>query len=200
MEIYGQTEKTEVTESDLGSLDLSNPRSSYPEGKRFCEMMCVAYAAQYGLPAKIARLAQTFGAGVSKDDARVFAQFARSAIAGKDIELHTEGTSRGNYCYTADAVRGLLNILLKGETGHAYNISNPAASVTIREMADLVADGVCGGRIGVAVRIPGDTGKRGYAPYAGFVLNADKLKSLGWAPKYGLDEMYRRMLADWRGI
>jgi nucleoside-diphosphate-sugar epimerase len=179
MEVYGRTDLREVRESDLGYLDLSDPRSGYPESKRFCKTLCVAYARQHGLPAKIARLAQTFGAGTPKDDTRVFAQFARSAMAGECMELHTEGKSRGNYCDTADAARGLLTILLKGKDGEAYNVVNPAASVTIREMAERVANEVCGGDVEVIVRVPEDIGKRGYAPDVGFTLNADKLSALG---------------------
>ena len=199
MEVYGQTQLREVREGDLGYINLANPRSSYPESKRLCEVLCVAYAAQHGVPTKIARLAQTFGAGSPMDDTRVFAQFARSAVAGESIVLHTEGKSRGNYCYTSDAVLGLLAVLLKGKPGEAYNIANPGASATIREMAELVADKVCGGNIKVVVSKAEDTGKLGYAPDTGYVLNADKLKALGWIPTYGLEEMYRRMIADWRG-
>ena len=198
MEVYGQTGLREVSESDLGYLDLSNPRSSYPESKRYCETLCAAYAARHGLPIKIARLSQTFGAGTPKDDRRVFAQFASSAIDMRDIELHTEGKSRGNYCYISDTVRALLTILLKGANGEAYNIANPEASATIREMAELVANKICGGKICVTVNIPQDINKLGYAPDTGFVMNANKLKALGWVPKYGLEEMYRRMIADWQ--
>jgi len=198
MEVYGQTGMHEVREKDLGFLDLSNPRSSYPESKRLCESMCAAYAKQYDIPVKIVRLAQTFGAGTDKNDTRVFAQFARSAIAGNDIELHTEGKSRGNYCYTSDAVCALLTVLLKGRNGETYNAANPAASMTIRQMADLVANDVFDGKIKAVVNTPEDIDGRGYAPDVGYTLNVDKLMALGWTPKYGLDEMYRRLVADWQ--
>jgi nucleoside-diphosphate-sugar epimerase len=197
MEVYGQTELAEVRETDLGVIDLTNPRSSYPESKRFCESLCVAYAKQYGVPIKIARPAQTFGAGTSKDDLRVFAQFARSAVNGKDITLHTEGKSRGNYCYTADTVSGLLYVLLMGNACEAYNIANPEASATIREMAEMVAKEVGDSKIKVIVAIPKDIAERGYAPDVGYRLNADKLKALGWQPQYGLTDMYMRMIEDW---
>ena len=200
MEVYGQTGELEIKEDDLGYLSLSDPRSSYPESKRYCEMLCNAYAAQYGINVKTARLAQTFGAGTSRSDTRVFAQFAKSALAYEDIELHTEGRSQGNYCYISDTVRALLTILLKGERSEAYNVANPAARATIREMAEMVAGELCSGRISVRVSVPNDISKRGYAPSAAYALNADKLAALGWSPKYGLDEMYRRMLADWRGV
>jgi nucleoside-diphosphate-sugar epimerase len=199
MEVYGQIELAQVKETDLGYLDLSNPRSSYPESKRLCESLCVAYSAQCGVPVKIARLAQTFGAGTAQANTRVFAQFARSAMAGENITLHTEGKSRGNYCYLADAVRGLLTLLLNGANGQAYNIANPDASVTIREMAELVASEIGHGRVKMVVEVPSDIEKRGYKPYVGFALNVDKLKALGWQPQYGLAAMYKRMIADWQG-
>ncbi len=198
MEVYGQTDLPEVAESDLGYLDLSNPRSSYPESKRLCEALCTAWANQYGLPVKIARLAQTFGAGTPRDDTRIFGQFARSVLAGSDIELHTEGKSRGNYCYISDSVRALFTILIKGKDIEAYNIANPSASVTIREMAEIIAKDVYDGNIKVVLKAATDTHKYGYASETGYRLNIDKLKALGWIYKYGLSDMYRRMLADWQ--
>ena len=92
MEIYGQPmTEGRTTEKELGYIDISSVRSCYPESKRMCECLCNAYAAQYGLNVKSARLAQTFGAGILPTENRVFAQFARSAISGDDIVLHTTG-------------------------------------------------------------------------------------------------------------
>lgn len=200
MEAYGITDPklSAIHENDLGYIDLKNPRSCYPESKRICESLCSCYFSQYGIPVKIARLAQTFGAGSAKDDPRVFAQFARSVIAGEDIVLHTEGKSCGNYCYISDAVRGLLLLLLKGENGEAYNIANPDASVTIREMAGIVAEKVCGGAVSVILRVPPDIAMRGYAPDGAMRMSADKINKLGWKPKYSLADMYNRMIADWQ--
>lgn len=198
MEVYGQNLSGIVTEKDLGFLDFLNPRSSYPESKRFCEMLCVSYTKQYNMPIKIARLAQTFGAGTSINDTRVFAQFARSKINGENIILHTEGLSRGNYCYTADAIRGLITLLLKGNDGEIYNISNPATSMTIREMAELVATKIGDSKGSVIINIPHDAEKLGYAPITKYKLSADKISALGWLPKYGLTEMYQRLIDDWR--
>ncbi len=198
MEVYGRAEKSEVCEDDLGYIDLTNPRSSYPESKRCCELLCTAYYTQFGVPVKTARLARTFGGGVSRSDTRVFAQFARGAVDGTDIVLHTEGKSVGNYCYIADAVRGLFTLLLKGENGQAYNIANPDASMTIRQMAELVAGEICHGKIKVVFSEPEDIKERGYLHDVGFVLNIDKIKKLGWLPKYGLRQMYERMIADWQ--
>ena len=197
MEVYGQGLNGDTDESKLGFIDLSNPRSSYPESKRFCEMLCTSYVTQFRTHVKIARLAQTFGAGTPRDDTRVFAQFARSAINGENIILHTEGKSRGNYCYTADSVRGLLTILLKGKNGDVYNVSNPVTSMTILEMAELVAREIGCGKISTSIDISESANKIGYAPISKYRLNVDKLMSLGWEPSYGLNEMYKRLVTDW---
>ncbi len=194
MEAYGSVgeEHAIVTEKDLGNIPIDSVRSSYPQSKRMCENLCYCHSQQYGTPIKVARLAQTFGAGVPKNDTRVFADFARKAMNKEDIILHTKGETIGNYCYLSDTVSALITILLKGGKGEIYNVSNPNNSVSIREMAEIVAD-----RAKVNVKyIPKEN--MGYASISRLTLNADKLNSLGWKPKYSLNEMYSRMMDDWR--
>ena len=196
MEAFGITDPSLecVREENLGYIDVMNVRSCYSEGKRICEVLCASYAHEYGVPVKVARLAQTFGAGVSKDEGRVFAQFAKSAMAGEDIVLHTKGESTGNYCYTADAVAGLLTILLKGQTGDVYTVANPKTTMQIKDMAQMVADTLSDGKTKVVFDIPEDALTYGYAPDVAMHLNSDKLQSLGWKPKYNLPEMYERLV------
>ena len=199
MEAFGITDPslTRIREEDLGYIDVTNVRSSYSEGKRICELLCASYAHEYGVPVKAARLAQTFGAGVPKSENRVFAQFIKSAMAGEDIVLHTKGESYGNYCYTADAIAGILTILLKGEHSNVYTVVNPGTTMQIRQMAQLVADNFSGGRSKVVFDIPLDAQTYGYAPDVTMHLCADKLMALGWEPKYDLTDMYRRMKESW---
>ena len=197
MEAFGITDPAleRVTEKDLGYIDILSVRSSYSEGKRICECLCAAYAAQYGVPVKIARLAQTFGAGVSRADGRVFAQFTKSCLEGRDIVLHTAGKSMGNYCYTADAVRGLLTIALRGENANAYTVVNPATSMQIRQVAQLVSDTLTQGQTKIIFDIPESALTYGYAPDVTMRLSGDKLMALGWQPEVDLPDMFRR-LAD----
>ncbi len=195
MEIYGQPLNPENTvEKDLGYVDLSAVRSCYPESKRMCECLCTAYASEYGLNVTCARLAQTFGAGILASENRVFAQFARSAIEGKDIVLHTTGESEGNYVYTRDAVSAILTLLLYGKKGEAYNIANEESHVTIRGMAELVAEKIAGGAIRVTVEIPEDSAQLGYAPKVRMRLDASRMRALGWKAEVGLLDSYRRMI------
>lgn len=199
MEMYGNPGLSEqrTDEEHLGQFALLKPRSCYPESKRLCENLCACYHAEYGVPVKIARLAQTFGAGVSREEGRVFAQFARAAIEGTDIVLHTRGRSFGNYCYTADAVCGILTILLRGENAQAYNVVNEAATMRIAEMAQLVAERIAGGRISVVFDIPESDTVYGYAQDVELRLSGARLRALGWEPIAApdMETMYRRMIA-----
>lgn len=199
MEIYGAADPTLdcVREENYGYVEPLNVRSCYPEGKRICECIMAAYHHEYGVNAKSARLCQIFGAGVAPDDTRVFAQFARSLINGEDIVLHTDGTSTGNYCYTADCVAGMLYILLLGENGQAYNVANEANHMLVKEMAALVAS-MSDGKTNVVFDIPEDALKYGYAPKVKVKLSGEKLRALGFEAKVELKEMYRRMIGSWQ--
>ncbi len=199
LEMYGITEEKDnpVSEDQLGYLDLTNVRSSYQEGKRAAEFLCTAYYHQKKVPVKIARLAQTFGPGVFESDKRVFSQFAHSVIDHKDIVLHTRGQSMGNYCYTADMIKGLFCILERGQDGQAYNVVNEENTMTIREMAELVARDLAGGGIKLIYDIPDSALVYGYAPEVRMRLSGSKLRALGWSPQLGLADMYRRMIDYW---
>ncbi len=195
MEIYGQpTVGGKTAEKDLGYVDIENVRSCYPEGKRMCECLCTAYAAQYGVNVISARLAQTFGAGILPTENRVFAQFARRVMRGENIVLHTTGESEGNYVYTADGIAAIMTLLVKGKAGEAYNIANEDSHITIRNMAELVAREIAGEKIQVVIDIPEDSVSLGYAPPVKMWLDASKMRELGWKPEIGLVEAYKRMI------
>lgn len=193
MEIYGQLSLSrKTTEKDLGTINLTDPRSCYPESKRICECLCNAYSHQYHLNVKIARLAQTFGAGILSTENRVFAQFARSLMAGDNIVLHTTGKSEGNYVYTADAVKAILLLLLNGEKGQTYNVTNENNHSTIKNMALEVTKHFGTSDQKVVIDIPDEN--MGYAPDVHMHLSNEKLRALGWKPNIGLMEMYNRMI------
>ena len=195
LEYYGQILTDDiVTEDMVGYLDATSARSSYPMGKRAAEYLCYAYAKEYAVPAKVARLTQTFGAGVSVDDNRVFAQFVRNSIEGRDIVLHTAGESSKPYCYTTDAVSAILYILLKGHNGEAYNVANEDTYISVKEMAEFVKE-TFNPSINVRVEL---NDNMGYAPVTKLHLSAKKLMGLGWKPRYGLKDMFERLINDMR--
>lgn len=201
MEVYGSFINLghEVTEEDLGYINPLSVRSNYPESKRLCKNMCIAYFTEYGVPIRIARLVQTFGAGILPGENRVFAQFARSVIKGEDIVLHTKGLSEGNYCYTSDTIKGLLIIALKGKDGEVYNVSNPDTHTTIVDMAQMVCRDIASGTIKVIFDIP-ESNTFGYAVDTKMKLDSSKLQALGWKPEINLREAYVRLIGSIRDM
>ena len=179
-----------IDEQYQGYIDPLSVRSSYSLGKRSAEFISYSYYAQYSTPVKIARLTQTFGAGVSWSDNRIFAQLAKSVILNNDIILHTMGLSSKSYCYTTDAVSAILYILVKGDDGNAYNVTNPDTYISVREMAEIVKTNF---EPNINIKIEIDETK-GYAPDTYLNLDITKLQKLGWSPKINLKTMYRRLI------
>lgn len=174
-----------------GYINPLSVRSSYSESKRMAENLCCAYSLEYELPIKIARLTQTFGAGVSYNDNRVFAQFARSVIEKTNIVLHTEGNTIRNYCYTSDAVRAMLYILLRGMSGTAYNVANMDTDISISNMAKLVA--TFDTNTDIVFNLD-DNQKYGYNPTVKICLDTSRLNKLGWSAEIGLAEMFQNLI------
>ena len=192
LEVYGEIKDDSkvVDERMQGYLDPLSVRSSYPMAKRAVENFCCLYATQYGVPVKIARLTQTTGAGIAKDDNRVIAQFARLAANGQDIVLHTSGESARPYCYTMDSVSAILYILLYGKPGEAYNVANETTYISARGMAEYLQKNF-NQSINVKIEI---NENMGYAPASKLRLSSAKLRCLGWEPRYGLKEMFERLI------
>lgn len=191
LEVYGSIsdDNLPVTEDVQGYLDPMSVRSSYPMAKRAAENLCCLFAAEYGLPVKVARLTQTTGAGIAKDDNRVIAQFARLAAEGKDIVLHTTGEAARPYCYTTDAISAILYILLEGENGQAYNVANEETYISARGMAEYLKRNF-NSNINVRIEL---NDNMGYAPVTKLRLSAEKLILLGWRPRYNLKNIFIKL-------
>lgn len=192
LEIYGEVhdDNIAITEDKQGFLDIMSTRSSYPMAKRATETLCCLYANQYGTPAMVARLTQTTGAGIAADDNRVIALFSRLAVNNQDIVLHTTGESSRPYCYTTDAVSAILYILLRGQKGEAYNIANEESYTSAKQLAEYIRDNF-NPNINVRIEL---NDQMGYAPATKLRLSTDKIQSLGWKPRYGLQQIIERLI------
>ncbi|MBR6989410.1 MAG: NAD(P)-dependent oxidoreductase [Bacteroidaceae bacterium] len=193
LEVYGEIldDSEMINEQVQGYLDPMSVRSSYPMAKRSVENLCCLYAAEYGVPAKVARLTQTTGAGISRDDNRVIAQFARLAAQGQDIVLHTTGESARPYCYLMDCISAILFILLKGNPGESYNVANEETYISARGMAEYLKQHF---NPSIQIRVELN-GSMGYAPATKQRLSSQKLRNLGWEPEYPLHRIFERLIA-----
>ena len=193
VEIYGENrgDQDYFDESYCGYIDCNTVRAGYPESKRVSEALCQAYHAKYGMDVVIARLARTYGPTMLKEDSKAIAQFIKNGLNKEDIVLKSEGTQLYSYTYVADAVSGLLTVLLKGECGQAFNIADSRSDLTLRELAELIAE-TAGKK--VIFQLPDRLEASGYSKATKAILDSEKIKSLGWKAEWDIGRGIRRTL------
>ena len=192
VEVYGNAQGDDVfTEDYTGMLNLKNARSCYPESKRVSEALCQSYMAEKGVKVKIVRLSRVFGPTMLPSDTKASSQFIQKAIAGEDIVLKSKGEQYFSYTYVADAVAAMLHVLLHGEMGVPYNISNEACDVHLREFAAICAE--CAGKE-VVFDLPSETEAKGFSIATKAILDDARLKGIGFVPRYTIRDAIRRTI------
>lgn len=190
-EIYGENRgDVEKFEEDYcGYINCNTMRAGYPESKRCGEALCQAYIKQNDLDVVISRLTRSYGPTMLMSDTKAISQFIRKAIAGEDIVLKSEGNQYYSYTYVADAVSGLLTILLKGKNGEAYNIADESSDIRLKDLAGILAD-ISGKK--VVFELPNAVEKAGYSKAIKARLDGNKIKQLGWNPLYTIRQGLER--------
>lgn len=189
-EVYGNAIGTEAfTEDYNGRLNLSNSRSCYNESKRTCEAMCQSYLAERQVKVKIARLCRIFGPTMLESDTKASSQFIKNAINGENIILKSEGNQYFSYTYVADAVIGLLTVLLNGEIGIPYNVSSEKTNIHLKDFAKLCAEQT--GKK-VIFDLPSEKEKKGFSIATTAILDNSRIKLIGFVPKYEINDAIHR--------
>ena len=191
-EVYGQKDNMDpYFENDYGFLDILNQRASYPSSKRAAETLCIAYSLEYNLDTVMVRPGHIYGPAVIPSDNRATAQFTRNAVNGEDIVMKSAGSQLRSYCYSLDCASAILAVLINGEKGNAYNISNPDSIITISAIAKALANAA--GR-NLTFENPADAEAKGYNLMSNSSLDSKKLESLGWEAEFSPDEGAKRCI------
>ena len=195
-EVYGEVSDTQfpTKEMDYGYLDPANVRSCYAEGKRVGETMCVSWNHQYEVPTKIVRPFHTYGPGMNLKDGRVFADFVSDVIHKRDIVLKSHGRAVRAFCYLADATTGFFTVLLKGENGHAYNISNDKGVTRGRELANIIASLFPEFNVNVVQQERLDTTGYIVSKISRNSPSILKASQLGWEPIFSIEAGFHRTI------
>ena len=134
-EVYGNTKNQPISELQLGeNIDTLADRSCYVEGKRASETLIWNYIKEKNLDVRIARLFNSYGPRMAKDDGRVIANF----MYQRPIQIHGTGEQRRSFCYVTDTAYGLY-LLMESENPHKpINIGNPSGYISIKRLGELI--------------------------------------------------------------
>jgi nucleoside-diphosphate-sugar epimerase len=137
-EVFG-TYAFRVREADVTSLGaVGEARWTYAVSKLATEHLAHNYYKQFGLPTCSIRPFNIYGPGQIGEGA-VHA-FVVRALSGEPITIHNEGDQIRSWCYIDDIIDGILLCLTREEAiGESFNIGNPRSTVTIYQLARLVA-------------------------------------------------------------
>jgi UDP-glucuronate decarboxylase len=194
-EVYGEvaTDKIPTKEDDYGYLDPTDIRSCYAESKRMGENMCISWFKQYGVPTKIVRPFHTYGPSMNLDDGRVFADFVSNIVNQQNIIMKSNGESIRTFCYLADAVAGFFTVLLKGQNGESYNISNDKGEISIIRLAEQLV------KLFPEYKLKVIKEKRQDPNYLESKITRNcpdisKIRSIGWEPYYSIEKGFKRTI------
>lgn len=124
-EVYGDPLSHPQKENYWGNVNPQGERSCYDEGKRYGEALCAAYTRKYGMDVRIARIFNTYGPHMQREDGRVISNFIVQAIQNKSLTVSGNGEQTRSFCYVSDMVDGLFLLSEKKVKGETINLGNP---------------------------------------------------------------------------
>ena len=136
-EVYGDPQVHPQPETYWGNVNPIGPRGVYDEAKRYAEALTMTYHAQQGVDTCIARIFNTYGPRMRKNDGRASVNFLNQALAGKPLTVYGDGSQTRSLCYVDDLIRGLY-LLMESDEHLPVNIGNPDHEVTMLELAQTV--------------------------------------------------------------
>lgn len=195
-EIYGAPvgDARFAAEDDYGPVDPTSVRSCYPESKRLGEAYCVAFRHQFGLDARIARIAHTYGPGMVVGDGRVVGDFLARTVAGENIEMISDGSGQLALTYIADVIAGLLRLVLDTDLVVA-NISQDAELVSVRELAEQLTALSANPDARAVFAEASEQVKAGYLARPPAFLDSARMRAAGWSATVPMAAGLARVLA-----
>jgi len=179
-EVYGDPLVSPQKEDYRGNVNSVGPRGVYDEAKRFAEAMAMAYHYYHKIDTKIARIFNTFGPRMRKNDGRVVPTFINQALEGKPLTVFGDGTQTRSFCYVSDMVQGIYKLLLSN-INEPINLGNPQ-EMTINDFAKLILKLTKSKSKVIRKSLPVDDPKIRQPD----ITRAEKL--LNWSPRVPLEE------------
>jgi len=193
-EVYGDPLVHPQKEDYFGNVNPVGLRSCYDEGKRFAESLMMAYFRKFKRDVRIARIFNTYGPFMKKDDGRVVSNFVNQAINDQSLTVYGDGSQTRSLCYVSDMVEGLyLLATVENLSGEIINIGNPNEK-TILEIADIIKK-LSGSRSEVVFKAIGADDPKKRCPD---ITKARNL--LNWKPKIDLEDGLQKTIEYFKNI
>ena len=137
-EIYGDPKITPQDESYRGNTNCFGKRSCYDEGKRIAETLCYEKI-QEGYNVKIARIFNTYGPYMDKDDGRVITNLLKQIIKGEPLTIYGNGKQTRSFQYIDDLLDGFEK-LIESNVNTPINLGNPYEELNMNQLADIMIE------------------------------------------------------------
>jgi dTDP-glucose 4,6-dehydratase len=189
-EVYGDPQVHPQPESYWGNVNPIGPRGVYDEAKRYAEALTMAYHTQQGVDTCIARIFNTYGPRMRRNDGRASVTFLEQALSGKPLTVFGDGSQTRSLCYVEDTIRGLV-LLAESREHLPVNIGNPDHELTMLELAQT------------CIRVTGSTSEIVFEALPKDdpqVRRPDITRArelLGWGPEVDLEDGLRRWVETW---
>jgi dTDP-glucose 4,6-dehydratase len=185
-EVYGDPQIHPQPETYWGNVNPVGPRGVYDEAKRYSEAMTMAYHRQQGVDTSIARIFNTYGPRMRRNDGRAIPTFMRQALEDKPLTVFGDGSQTRSFCYVDDLINGMY-LLAMSQEHLPINLGNPN-EFTILELAETVIRVTGSGSEIVYEALPVDDPQTRQPD----ITRAKQI--LGWQPEIDLEEGLRRMM------
>jgi len=179
-EIYGEPEISPQHEDYRGNVNTIGIRSCYDEGKRVAETLIMEYHSQYNVDTRIARIFNTYGPKMDKNDGRVVSNLINQALSNSDLTIYGNGEQTRSFCYIDDQIDGLIK-LMNSDYIYPVNIGNPY-EINMMQLARSILNLTKSNSRIVYKELPSDdpTNRKPDISRAKNILN--------WDPKYDLEK------------
>ena len=187
-EVYGDPKEHPQQETYWGNVNPNGVRACYDESKRFGEMITMLYIRNRGVDGRIARIFNTYGPKMRKDDGRVISNLINQALEGKPLTIYGEGKQTRSFCYVSDQVAGLVAMMFgSNTTGEVVNIGNPE-EYTMIDLANKIKTMTASKSEIVYAELPTDDPTQRRPD----ITKAQTL--LGWKPLVSVDEGLKKTI------
>jgi dTDP-glucose 4,6-dehydratase len=151
------------------------------------ETICKSYKSEFHLPITIVRPFAFIGPFQHLDKPWAINNFIRDAILGGPIRIIGNEHSSKSYMYGSDLANYMLNILVFGKIGEAYNVGS-SKSITLIDLANKIKN-----IINTEIEIKVKSSKDNYSKTIFDIPQTSKIENeLNIKEAFGIDEALRR--------